>query len=99
MVKHPRKTQNWSTLTATYYYWWHCHYDHNNTPVSTQSTDTSPEINFEINLLKQLEDQNALIKRLENRVNSLEGRIVELETNIAVTTTVNNNLRVIVDNQ
>ena len=59
----------------------------------------SPEINFEINLLKQLEDQNALIKRLENRVNSLEGRIVELETNIAVTTTVNNNLRVIVDNQ
>ena len=63
------------------------------------SLDTSPEINFEINLLKQLEDQNALIKRLENRVNSLEGRIVELETNIEVTTTVNNNLRVIVDNQ
>ena len=49
--------------------------------------------------MKQLEDQNVLIKRLQNRVNTLEGRIVELETNIAVTTTVNNNLRVMVDNQ
>ena len=94
MVKHPRKKQNQSTATAittddtvTD--------DHSNIPVSTQSTDTNPEIN----LLKQLEDQNMLIKRLENRVNTLEGRIVELEINIAVNTTVNNNLRVMVDNQ
>ena len=51
MVKHPRKKQNQSTATAittddtvTD--------DHSNIPVSTQSTDTNPEIN----LLKQLED-------------------------------------------
>ena len=94
MVKHPRKNQKQSTATAittddtvTD--------DHSNIPVSTQSTDMNPEIN----LLKQLEDQNMLIKRLENRVNTLEGKIVELEKNIAVNTTVNNNLRVMVDNQ
>ena len=98
MVKHPRKSQNRSKATAiatddTVID------DHNNTPVSTQPADMNLERNSEINLLKQLEDQNLLIKRLENRVKILEGRIAELETNIAVTTTINNNLRVVVDNQ
>ena len=97
MVKRPRKFQNRSKATAiatddTVID------DHNNTPVSTQPADMNLERNSEINLLKQLEDQNLLIKRLENRVKILEGRIAELETDIAVTTTINNNLRVMVDN-
>lgn len=78
MVNHPIRAQNWSTVTAittdntvTD--------DHNNTPVSTQSTDTNPKINFKINLPKQLEDQNLLIKRLENRIKILKGRTVKLE--------------------
>ena len=57
------------------------------------------EVNSEINLLKQFDDRKLLAKRLESKVKTLEGKIVDLKTNMAVITSVNNKLRVMVDSQ